>query len=161
MYTATYDAVFPKRWSSLHPHVHTGSVAICLFTQCCYRVRNTEPLSTAQHSNCCVFKTDAEQGSWVSVVSERQRFDPRQRQRTFPQVSASRPALGPTELPLQWLPGVLPRGQSTAGAWRWPLTSKVKNAWSCTSTPPYVSMARCLVKHQKLYLYSTLTAVSK
>jgi hypothetical protein len=49
----------------------------------------------------------AEQGSWVSAVSERQRFDHRQRQTTFPQVSASKPALGPTELRLKWVPGVL------------------------------------------------------
>jgi hypothetical protein len=110
MYNATYNVVFPKRWSSLHAHVHTGSTAICLFTQCCCTVWNTEHVPTAQHSNCCVFKTDPEQGSWVSAVSERQRFDHRQRQRTFPQVSASRPVLGPTDLPLQWVPGVLSPG---------------------------------------------------
>jgi hypothetical protein len=86
MYTATYNVVFPKWWSSLHPHAHTVSTAICLFKQCCLKVPTTEHVPTAQHSNCCVFKTDTEQGSWVSVVSERQWLDHRQRQRTFPQV---------------------------------------------------------------------------
>jgi hypothetical protein len=37
-------------------------------------------------------------------------FDPRQEQRIFPLSSVSRPALGPTQLPLQWVPGVLSPG---------------------------------------------------
>jgi len=56
-------------------------------------------------------------------------------------------------------------------AWSWPLTSiwgEFKNAWSYTSTLPYVFMAWCLVKYrlrlhcimfssaQWLYLYFTL-----
>jgi hypothetical protein len=31
-----------------------------------------------------------------------------------------------------------------------PSSAEVKNGWSYTSTPLYVSMARCLVKHMKL-----------
>jgi hypothetical protein len=34
-------------------------------------------------------------------------FDPRQRQRVFPLTPASRPALGPTQPPVQWVPGAL------------------------------------------------------
>jgi hypothetical protein len=37
-------------------------------------------------------------------------FDPRQGQRTFLLAPASRPTLGPTQPPIQWVPGVLPPG---------------------------------------------------
>jgi hypothetical protein len=37
-------------------------------------------------------------------------FDPRQRRRIFLLVSASRPVLGPTQPPVQWVPGVLSPG---------------------------------------------------
>jgi hypothetical protein len=37
-------------------------------------------------------------------------FDPRQRQRIFPLTSASRPAQGPTQPPVQWVPGALSPG---------------------------------------------------
>jgi hypothetical protein len=38
-------------------------------------------------------------------------FDPRQGQRIFPLTSASRPALGPTQPPVQWVPGALSPGR--------------------------------------------------
>jgi len=40
----------------------------------------------------------------------RSRFDPRQRRRIFPLASVSRPALRPTQPPVQWVPGVLSQG---------------------------------------------------
>jgi hypothetical protein len=40
----------------------------------------------------------------------RSRFDPRQGQRVFLLAPASRPALGPTQPPIQWVPGVLSPG---------------------------------------------------
>jgi hypothetical protein len=42
------------------------------------------------------------------------------------------------------------RGVKATGAWSWPLPSsaEVKNAWSYTSTPQYVFMEWCLVKHR-------------
>jgi hypothetical protein len=51
-------------------------------------------------------------GSSGSIVSttERSGFDPRQGQRIFPLSSVSRPALGPTQPPVQWVPGVLSPG---------------------------------------------------
>jgi hypothetical protein len=35
------------------------------------------------------------------------------------------------------------------GAWSWPFNSNTedKNMWSYTSTPPYVFIAWCLIKH--------------
>jgi hypothetical protein len=44
-------------------------------------------------------------------------FDPRQGQRIFPLSSVSKPALGPTQPPVQWVPGCpFPGGKSAAGA---------------------------------------------
>jgi hypothetical protein len=46
-------------------------------------------------------------------------------------------------------------GSKTVRVWSWPLTSlssvKVKNAWSCTSTPSYIIKAWCL--RRKLYCF--------
>jgi hypothetical protein len=49
-------------------------------------------------------------------------------------------------------------GGKEAGASSWPLTSsaEVKNAWSYTSTPQYVFMAWCLVKHRDFTFYILL-----
>jgi hypothetical protein len=49
-------------------------------------------------------------GSSVSIVSGRPGFDLQQRQRTFSLTSASRPALGPIQAPVQWVPGALSPG---------------------------------------------------
>jgi len=49
----------------------------------------------------------------------------------------SRPALGPTQPPIQWVP-VNPQGNA-AGAWRWPQTHlelRLKKKYIYTSTPP-------------------------
>jgi hypothetical protein len=62
----------------------------------------------------------------------------------------SRTALGPTLPPIQWVPGALFLGVKRPGReadYSPPSSAEVKNAWSYTSTPQYVFMAWCLVKH--------------
>jgi hypothetical protein len=51
----------------------------------------------------------------------------------------SRPALGPTQPPSQWVPGALSLGVKRPGHeadHSPPSCAEVKNAWSYTSTPP-------------------------
>jgi hypothetical protein len=68
--------------------------------------------------------------------------------------TASRTALGPTQPPIQWVPGALSLGVTDHSP---PSSAQVKNAWSYTSIPQYVFMARCSLKRWgKLYLYLSL-----
>jgi len=61
----------------------------------------------------------------------------------------SRTALGLTQPPIQWVPGdpslgiKRPRREDYSPQ----SSAEFKNAWSYASTPPYVFMALCLVKH--------------
>jgi hypothetical protein len=60
-------------------------------------------------------------------------------------------ALGPTQPPIQWVAGVLSLGVKRPGSEAdhpLPSSADVKNAWSYTSTPQYVFMVWCLVKHR-------------
>jgi hypothetical protein len=57
----------------------------------------------------------------------------------FLYTTASRPALGCTQPPIQWVSGALSLGGKAAGVWSWlspPYSAKLKDAWSYTSTPP-------------------------
>jgi hypothetical protein len=61
---------------------------------------------------------------------------------------SSRPALGPTQPPIRWVPGVLSQGVKRPGreADQSPPTSaEVKRMWIYTPTPPYALMAQCLI----------------
>jgi hypothetical protein len=53
-------------------------------------------------------------------------------------ITASRTALGPTQPPIQWVPGALSLGVKRPGReadHSPPTSAEVKNAWSYTSTP--------------------------
>jgi hypothetical protein len=79
----------------------------------------------------------------------------------FIYATVSRPALGPTQHPVQWVTGSLSLGgvkQLGGGAdLSPPSSSEVKNAWSYASTPLYTIMAWCSVKAQYTKLYPEFT----
>jgi hypothetical protein len=68
----------------------------------------------------------------------------------FPFHTASSPALGLTQPPIQWVPGGLSLRVKRPGRetdHSPPSSAEVKNAWSYTSTPIRL-IVRCLVKHR-------------
>jgi hypothetical protein len=78
-------------------------------------------------------------------------FESRQGLGIFLFTIASKPALGPTQPPIQWVPGDLSQGVKRLGReadHTSPSIAEVKNAWSYTSTPLYTSMAWCSVKRK-------------
>jgi hypothetical protein len=71
--------------------------------------------------------------------------------------TTSRTALGPTQPPIQWVPGALSLGVKRLGHeadHSPPSSAKVKNVWSYTSTPQYFFMAWCLVKHRDNFTFT-------
>jgi hypothetical protein len=76
-------------------------------------------------------------------------FDSRKELEILHFTTASRPALGPTQPPIQWVSVTLslvvkrPRREADHSP---PSNAEVKNAWSYTSTPQYAFMAWCSVK---------------
>jgi hypothetical protein len=62
----------------------------------------------------------------------------------------SRMALRPTKPPIQWVMSSFPvvKQPGHEADHSPPSSAEVKNAWSYTSNPQYVSMAWCLVKHR-------------
>jgi hypothetical protein len=71
--------------------------------------------------------------------------------------TTSRMALGPTQPPIQWVPGALSLGIKQPGHeanHSPPSSAEVENAWSHTSTPQYVFMAWCLVKYRDNFTFT-------
>jgi hypothetical protein len=70
-------------------------------------------------------------------------------------VTASRPALGPTQPPIQWVPGALSPGikwPEREANYSPPSTTAVKNFRNYISTAPYVFRALYLVKHRDNFI---------
>jgi hypothetical protein len=66
-------------------------------------------------------------------------------------------ALGPTQLPIQWVPEDLSLGIKRPGReadHSPPSNAEVKNAWIYTSAPQYVFVAWCLVKHRDDFTFT-------
>jgi len=53
--------------------------------------------------------------------------------------------MGPTQPPLQWVPAVKRPGREADESPS--SSSEVKKVWGYTSTPQYIIMAWCLIKH--------------
>ena len=75
----------------------------------------------------------------------------RQWLKAFPFSKKFRPAVGPTQPPTQWLQG---RGRVFHTVHRadysFPSSAKVKNAWSCISTPSHAFVTPYLIEHRDL-----------
>jgi hypothetical protein len=84
-------------------------------------------------------------------------FDSRRVLGIFLFTTVSRTALEPTQPRIQWVPGALSLGVKRPGCeadHSPPSSAEVKNAWSYTSTPQYVFMAWCLVKHRDNFTFT-------
>jgi hypothetical protein len=65
------------------------------------------------------------------------------------QITAYRPALGPTQPPMQWVLGALSLGLKRPGRGAdhsAPCSAEVKNTWNYASTPQYAFIVWWLVK---------------
>jgi hypothetical protein len=66
-------------------------------------------------------------------------------------------ALGPAQPPIQWVPGAFSQGikrPECEADHSPPSIAEVKNAWSYTSTPQYVFIASCFVKHRDNFTFT-------
>jgi hypothetical protein len=84
-------------------------------------------------------------------------FDSQQGLGIFLFTTASIMALGPTQPPIQWVPGALSLGLKWLGNeadHSPPSSAKVKNVWSYISTPQYFFMVWCLVKHRDNFTFT-------
>jgi hypothetical protein len=87
-------------------------------------------------------------------------FESQQRLRIFLFTTLSRPALGPTQPPIQCVPGAVSLRVKRPGReadHSLPSSAEVKNAWSYTSTLQYSFMVWYLVKKKSTGTTSPLT----
>jgi hypothetical protein len=81
----------------------------------------------------------AEELGWLCDIAldygqDDQGFEPREGLGIYLFTTASRPALGPTQPPIQWVPGSLSLRREADHSP--PSSAEVKTAWNYTSTPP-------------------------
>jgi len=70
--------------------------------------------------------------------------------------TASRPAVGAAQPPIQWELGALTQGVNRPGREADHLhvcNEEVKNTWSYTFVPPHVFMAWCLIKNRDDFIF--------
>jgi hypothetical protein len=94
-------------------------------------------------------------GYWLNDQGSRVRFPAGAGYFLF--ATASETALGPTQPPIQWVPGALSLHVKRPGReadYSPPSSAEVKNAWSYTSIPHYVFMSSCLVKHRDMFTFN-------
>jgi hypothetical protein len=81
---------------------------------------------------------------WLRAGRQMGRSSSPGRVKNFLSSTSSKPALGPTQHPIQWVPGVLSPGLKRPGReadHSPPTSAEVKNTWIYTSTSPYAFMA--------------------
>jgi hypothetical protein len=82
-------------------------------------------------------------GEFISLIKEATEFESG-RVKNFLFSTSSRPALGSTQPPTQWVPGALFPGVKRLGRevdHSPPTSAEIKKMWIYTSTPPYAFMA--------------------
>jgi hypothetical protein len=93
---------------------------------------------------------------WLRAEGLRGRSSSTGRIKNFLFSTSSRQALGPTQLPIQWVPETLSPGVKRLGheADHSPRTSaEVKKMWIYTSTPLYAFMVYCLISYAQGQIY--------
>jgi hypothetical protein len=85
---------------------------------------------------------------WLRAGRQRGRSSSPGRVKNFLFSTSFRPVLGPTQPPIQWVPRALSLGAKRpvrAADHSPPTSAEVKKTWIYTFTPPYTSIAQCLI----------------
>jgi hypothetical protein len=95
-------------WQKKNEAGSRGHMSVSLLA---LRTRTRTHAHTHTHTNVTRrHYTQCTLSSHVWLRTGRPGFDPRQGQRIFRLTSASRPAVGPTQLPVKWVPGAISAG---------------------------------------------------